>query len=120
MPSQTSTSFGDLNGGDGNDDLLIGDANGKLHFFTNTGGGNFQLTSADYFNIGRRIFAQPQIIDVNRDGLNDIIVGEQNGTINYCPNNGTNNIALFDTVITNLGGINVDDSLISTDLAVLL
>ena len=114
MPSlNIYPSFGDLNG-DGNDDLLIGDANGKLHFFTNTGVGSFQLTSADYFNIDVGYFAQPQIIDVNRDGLNDIIIGEQNGTINYCPNNGTNNIALFDTVITNLGGINVDDSLIST------
>ena len=73
-----------------------------------------RLTSANYFNIDVGYFAQPQIIDVNRDGLNDIIIGEQNGTINYCPNNGTNNIALFDTVITNLGGIDVDDSLIST------
>tara|TARA_B100001142_G_scaffold238937_1_gene237683 strand:+ start:14120 stop:16300 length:2181 start_codon:yes stop_codon:yes gene_type:complete len=108
-----SPTFGDLNG-DNNKDLIIGDANGKLHLFTNDGSGNFQINSPNYQNIDIGQFAQPQIIDVNRDGLNDIIIGEQDGTINYCPNSGTITNAIFDTIITNWGGIDVDESYIST------
>ena len=62
-------------------------------------------------------FAQPQLIDVNRDGLTDLIIGELDGTINYCPNSGTTTNAIFDTIITNWGGIDVDQSFISTGLS---
>jgi len=108
-----SPTFGDLDG-DNNKDLIIGDDNGKLHLFTNTGSGNFQLSAPNYQNIDVGQFAQPQLIDVNRDGLIDIIIGEQDGTINYCPNSGTTTNAIFDTIITNWGGIDVDQSYIST------
>jgi hypothetical protein len=59
-------------------------------------------------------FAQPQLVDVNRDGLLDIIIGEQDGSINYCPNTGTSTIAVFDTTIKNFGGVDVDTNFIST------
>jgi len=108
-----SPTFGDLDG-DNNKDIIIGDADGKLHLFSNIGGGNFQITAPNYQNIDVGQFAQPQIIDVNRDGLNDIIIGEQDGTINYCPNSGTTSNAIFDTIITNWGGIDIDQSYIST------
>jgi len=108
-----SPTFGDLDG-DNNKDIIIGDADGKLHLFSNIGGGNFQITAPNYQNIDVGQFAQPQIIDVNRDGLNDIIIGEQDGTINYCPNRGTTSNAIFDTIITNWGGIDIDQSYIST------
>ncbi len=107
-----SPTFSDLDG-DGNKDLIVGDADGKVHFFTNNGG-NFQITNPNYQNIDVGQFAQPQIIDVNRDGLNDLIIGEQDGTINYLPNSGTTTNAIFDTIITNWGGIDVDQSYIST------
>ena len=29
------------------------------------------------------------LVDVNRDGLIDLIIGEQDGTINYLPNSGS-------------------------------
>ncbi len=104
--------FGDLDG-DGNKDLIVGDADGKVHFFKNNGG-NFQITNPNYQNIDVGQFAQPQIIDVNRDSLKDLIIGEQDGTINYLPNSGTTTNAIFDTIITNWGGIDVDQSYIST------
>ena len=38
----------------------------------------------------------------------------QDGTINYCPNTGTPNIAAFDTIITNFGEVDVDESFTGT------
>ncbi len=107
-----SPTFGDLDG-DGDKDMIIGDADGKLHYFNNQSG-NFNISAANYNNIDVGYFAQPQIVDVNRDGLLDIIIGEQDGTINYCPNTGTVTTAIFDTIIINFGGIDVDDSYITT------
>lgn len=107
-----SPTFGDLDG-DNNKDLIIGDADGKLHLFSNIGGGNFLLSSPNYQNIDVGQFAHPQLIDVNRDGLTDLIVGEQDGTINFLPNSGSINNAVFDTTITHWGGIDVDQSFIS-------
>ena len=108
-----SPTFGDLNG-DNKKDLIIGDSDGKLHLFTNTGAGNFQLSAPHYQNIDIGQFAQPQLIDVNRDGLIDLVIGEQDGTINFLPNSGSINSAVFDTIITNWGGIDVDQSFIGT------
>ena len=76
-----SPTFGDLNG-DNDKDLVLGDADGKLHLFINTGGGNFQLAHS-FMNIDVGQFAHPQLIDVDRDGLTDLIIGEQDGTINF-------------------------------------
>ena len=106
--------FGDLDG-DTHDDMIIGDANGKLHYFKNTGSNpaNFILSQAEYNNIDVGYFASPQLIDVNRDGLLDILIGEQSGTINYCENTGTSTNAIFDTVISNFGGIDIESNIIS-------
>ena len=55
----------------------------KLHLFKNNGSGNFNLFSANFQSIDIGQFAHPQLIDVNRDGLTDLIIGEQDGSINY-------------------------------------
>jgi len=107
-----SPTFGDLDA-DGDGDMLLGDADGKLHYFTNQAG-NFNITSPNYFSIDVGYFSQPQLVDVDRDGLLDIIIGEQDGSVNYCPNSGTKKLATFDTIIKNWGGIDVDTNYIST------
>ena len=107
-----SPTFGDLNA-DGKKDMILGDADGKLHYFNNQGG-NFNISDPNFFNIDVGYFSQPQLVDVDRDGLLDIIIGEQDGSLNYCPNSGTTTIAMFDTIIKNWGGIDVDTNYIST------
>ena len=108
-----SPTFEDLDG-DGDKDLIVGDADGKLHLISNVGGGNFQITTPNYQNIDVGQFAQPQLVDVNRDGLTDLIVGEQDGTLNFLPNSGSTTNAIFDTIHANWGGIDVDQSFISS------
>jgi hypothetical protein len=107
-----SPTFGDMDA-DGDKDMLLGDADGKLHYFSNQGG-SFTITAPNYHSIDVGYYAQPQLVDVNRDGLLDIIIGEQDGSINYCPNTGTSTIAVFDTTIKNFGGVDVDANFIST------
>jgi len=107
-----SPTFGDLDA-DGDKDMILGDADGKLHYFNNQTG-NFTVTAPNYFSIDVGYFSQPQLVDVDRDGLLDIIIGEQDGSVNYCPNSGTATIAAFDTIIKNWGGIDVDTNYIST------
>ena len=110
-----SPTFGDLDG-DSDQDMILGDANGKLHFFENTGSNpaNFNLSEVEYKGIDVGYFASPQLIDLNRDGLLDLIIGEQSGTINYCENTGTSTIPVFDTIIEYFGGIDIESNIISS------
>lgn len=107
--------FGDLDG-DNDKDLIIGDADGKLHFFTNNGMTPpvFNLVSPNFQQIDVGYFATPQLVDVNRDGLLDLLIGEQLGNINYLPNNGNITIPIFDTIIANFGGVDVDTNITNT------
>ena len=106
--------FGDLDG-DGNKDLIVGDADGMLHYFTNNGGStsSFTLAVADFEHIDVGYFSTPQLVDVNRDGLLDLLVGDKTGQISYFPNNGSNTTAVFDSVISSFGGIDVDSNFTS-------
>ena len=108
-----SPTFGDIDG-DNDKDLILGDADGKLHLFQNNGNNQFQIVGPNYENIDVGYFATPFLVDVNRDGLLDLLIGEQDGTINYCPNSGNVNAAIFDSVITNFGGIDINQSIINT------
>lgn len=104
--------FGDLDN-DGDKDLLTGDEEGMLHYFRNDaesgGPANFVLSQPNFKGIDVGQSAKPQIIDVNRDGLNDLLVGERSGTINYFENIGTPENAEFSSEPNNdlFGGIDV-------------
>ena len=107
--------FGDLNG-DGNKDLIVGDADGKLHYFTNNGTtpSSFTLAVANYEHIDVGYIATPQLVDVNRDGLIDLLIGDRTGEISYFPNNGSPTTPVFDSLVSNFGGIDVDSAYIIT------
>lgn len=87
-----SPTFGDLDN-DGDWDALVGEQNGRLFFVENTAGEgnpvNFSPPVYNYKDIHIGLASNPQIIDVNRDGLADILLGERSGNVNYYVNVGS-------------------------------
>ncbi|MCX6291448.1 MAG: FG-GAP-like repeat-containing protein [Bacteroidetes bacterium] len=106
--------FGDLDG-DNDKDMIIGSDNGLLQYFTNTGGSpsNFQLTGINFMGIDVGNTSTPQIIDLNRDGLPDLVVGAKNGHVNYFQNQGSATVPFFSSTptIAALGGNAIDTNL---------
>lgn len=84
--------FGDLDN-DGDLDALVGEVNGQLFYAENIAGAGNPLQFAPWIaqymeiNIGQQ--STPQIIDLNRDGLMDLIIGENKGNVNYFQNIGS-------------------------------
>ena len=105
--------FGDLDN-DGDEDMLIGERQGYLHYYENTAGaGNtvsFSLAAPLYFNIKAGNQSHPFLYDMNKDGLLDIVVGKDElGKIEYYWNMGTTANAIFhkDSLNDNLGEISI-------------
>ena len=114
--------FGDLDG-DGDRDLLIGDFNGTLTYFQNVAGSgnplNLVFVGANWNNIDVGNNAMPQIIDVDRDGLRDLLIGSRNGKIFFYKNTGTSTNPVFSSTPTSssFGGVNVCQPLYITGFA---
>jgi hypothetical protein len=90
--------FADLDN-DGDLDLLLGEENGELYFFTNSAGVgnsiNVTLTSSSYFGIDIGQFSTPTFFDVDNDGVLDMVVGERSGNLNFFKNYGTAEVPDF-------------------------
>ena len=110
--------FGDLDA-DGDKDMLIGDADGLLHFYANVAGAgnaaNFVLALANFDSIDVGNNAAPQLVDVDRDGKLDLLIGKRSGKISYHRNIGTTSSPLFSRIATNsaFGGVTVVDTVMS-------
>lgn len=105
--------FGDLDG-DGDDDMLMGESNGKLLYYENTApvgsAPNFTLISVNYQSIDPGQSSAPQLVDVDRDNLLDLLIGERNGNVNYYRNTGTLTAPIFTLITDAFGGIDVRES----------
>ncbi|MCW5900646.1 MAG: T9SS type A sorting domain-containing protein [Flavobacteriales bacterium] len=109
--------FGDVDG-DGDLDMYIGDLQGRIHFYRNVSTGpvaQFQLEQpnmtdafGEIIDVGQ--FAAPQLIDMDDDGLLDLVVGERNGNLNLYQNTGTAEAPQFTLSTENLGGVSTVDS----------
>ena len=106
--------FGDLDG-DGDKDLMLGLENGKLSYYPNTSSGStitFGLPITNYpDNTGTPIssgqYAFPQLFDLNKDGLLDLVVGKKTGEIMYYKNVGTINTPSFELANAQLGMVDI-------------
>lgn len=106
--------FGDLDE-DGDLDLLVGEESGRLFFVENlAGAGNtfaFGTPIYNYKNIDIGQASSPQIIDLDRDGKMDMVIGERSGVINFFKNTGSGSIPDFTETPTNpfLGAVDVKE-----------
>jgi len=108
--------FGDLDG-DGDQDMIVGDSNGNIHllnniFFNSTS--NFYIDAIEYFDIDVGSFASPFLIDLDRDGDLDLIIGSRQGQIFHYNNEGSPSEANFVLVNEQFGNINLTDSVYGT------
>ena len=104
--------FADLNG-DQHSDLLIGTASGQLFLFYNIGTAEDQPVFSNPIelnagNIGE--YLTPTFIDINSDGLADIVCGNKVGKLSLLMNDGTPQTPHFNLKTSNYGRINVTDS----------
>lgn len=102
--------FGDLDD-DGDEDMILGDLNGQLHYFRNEAGpgaeADFLLLGPQYQGIDVGQQATPVLFDVNGDSLLDLVIGEQSGNLNYYENTGTASNPIFASGDNGFGGIDV-------------
>jgi len=102
--------FGDLDG-DGDKDLIVGQANGQLAYFQNTAGaGNTAVFGSpvnNYQAIDVGNFAYPQLYDLDKNGTLDLLIGSQNGKLAYWKNTGTVTAPNFVLQTASFGNVDV-------------
>lgn len=109
--------FGDLDD-DGDLDVVIGDRSGKLFYGENTAGSGNEARFAqlvfEWQGLDAGQFSKPFITDLDRDGLNDLLIGGFDGRIRFYRNIGTAQSPAFNPDpaaegnMLQLGGINTN------------
>ena len=115
--------FGDLDS-DGDADLLIGENSGRFIYLENIAGAGqpmeFAAPEFPYAGIDIINSPVPQIVDLNRDGLPDILAGSRFGFLHFFKNIGTPGTPQFeadlavDPNIFQLGGVDTRESAFTT------
>lgn len=106
----TYPAFGDLDG-DGDADLITGRDDGTLLYFKNIAAAgsaaNFVFNSQNYAGIDVGNFSTPQLVDINKDGLIDLLIGERDGNLNYFQNTGSAASPFFSSTNSFFGQVDV-------------
>lgn len=110
--------FGDIDN-DNDPDMLIGLDNGTIAYFQNIGSMGSPSFAAPVFNFtdntGATIsvgsYAYPQLFDLNKDNLLDLVIGRKNGQISYYENTGSASSPEFTLITHSLGNVNVASSI---------
>jgi hypothetical protein len=105
--------FGDIDN-DGKTEMIVGNSVGKLLLYKNNATvGNppdFVLQQVNYQNIDVGDYSTPQLIDLDRDGLLDLVIGEKGyrkGNLNFYRNTGTTSNPVFTFITDSLGRVDV-------------
>jgi hypothetical protein len=106
--------FGDIDG-DGKPDMIVSDtggiSGGWIAFFKNNSATGYPMTFDNpvrtYQNIACAGYSTPQLIDVDRDGKLDLLIGNIFGKLSYYHNDGTLTNPVFNLVTANFGGVHV-------------
>lgn len=104
--------FADLDG-DGDRDLVTGNQDGTLIYLENIAGQGMIPEYSEplfgYQQIDVGSYSTPAFADLDNDGLTDLVVGEENGNLNWYRNTGSVQQPHFVLQTDSLGGINVTD-----------
>lgn len=115
--SAFAPSFGDLDG-DGDEDAVVGERGGQLIYYENLAGpgatARFAPPVFGYQNVDAGQLAKPDVVDLDRDGQADLVVGGFDGRIRFYRNLGERGSPRFDPDPAaegnrlQLGGINTN------------
>lgn len=98
---------------DGDQDLVCGSATGRLIYLENIAqpgfNDNFILIDSAFMSIDDGDYSAPLLYDINKDGLQDLIIGNRAGKLSYYRNSGNAQEADFTLVTNNLGNVDVRD-----------
>nr|WP_304650685.1 FG-GAP-like repeat-containing protein [Synechocystis sp. LEGE 06083] len=87
--------------GDGDLDAIIGERDGNLKYYENTGSSNAPVytertgTANPFNGIDVGTYSAPTFADIDGDGDLDAFIGEQDGTLNYYENTGSNTAPVY-------------------------
>jgi hypothetical protein len=108
--SEAVPAFGDLDG-DGDIDMLIGAADGRLRHYENIGTRTdpvFERTSDFYMGIDVGVSSAPALVDFDNDDDLDLLIGAAHGRVEYWRNTGSTTNFNPVLVSNQLAGIQVD------------